>query len=104
MIVFLHDRGNQNTIGILVFALFEFVEPDIKWPIADQFDVFPTDYFLPVVSHELGITRGDVDDLGGIETDRLGDHRAPAFPERAGDDIKIRPGWTRSDDERVREL
>ena len=36
---------------------------------------------LPIAAMQLGVARRDVDDLGGIEADRLRDDRAPAFVE-----------------------
>ena len=46
LVVLLHDRGDQHAVGVLVFALLEFVEPDLEPPIADQLDVFPADDLL----------------------------------------------------------
>ena len=46
LIIFLHDRRDEHAVGKLVFALLEFVEPDVERPVADQLDVFPADHFL----------------------------------------------------------
>src|ERR1700730_3044974 len=40
-IIFLHDRRDEHAIWKLIFAFLEFIEPDIEWAIANQFDVFP---------------------------------------------------------------
>ena len=48
LVVLLHDRGDQHAVRILVFALLEFVDPDLERPIADQLDVFPADHLLAV--------------------------------------------------------
>ena len=102
--ILLHDRGDEHAVGELVLALLEFLQPDLERPVADQFDVFPADDFLAVAGHELGVARRDIDDLRGIEADRLGNDRAPAFLEGAGDDVEIRPRRTGADDERIGEL
>src|SRR5262249_42933572 len=100
-IVFLHDRRDENAVGMLVFALFEFVEPDVELAIADKLDVLPADNVLAIRCVELRVTRRDVDHFRGVEADRFRDDRAPTFAERAGDDVEICPGRAGSDHERV---
>ena len=43
--ILLHDRGDQDAIGILILAALEFFEPDLERAIADQLDVFPAEDF-----------------------------------------------------------
>jgi len=85
--IFLHDGGDQNAVGKHVFALLEFVQPDLERPVADQFDVLPTDDFPVILAHQLGVAGRDVDDFGRVEADRFGDDGAPTFFERFGDDV-----------------
>jgi hypothetical protein len=88
---FLHDGGDETPSGEPVLAPLEFVDPVRERPVADQLDVFPADH-LAVRGVELGVARGDVDDLRGVEAHGLGDDRAPALPEGARDDVEVRPG------------
>lgn len=84
-----------------VSGLLEFAEPDLEFPVADEFDILPADDFLAVVGHQFPVTRADVDDLGAVETDGLGDHSAPTFFEVAFDDFEIGAGRAGADHQRV---
>ena len=102
--IFLHDGSNQDAVGKHVFALFEFVEPDLERPVADQFDVLPADDLLAVLAHQLGVTRRDVDDLGRVEADRFGDDGAPPFLERFANNVQVGAGRAGADDKRIGQL
>ena len=101
--ILLHDRRNEDAVGVEVLALLELVDPEVKRPVADQLDVFPADD-LAAGGVELGVARGNVDDLGGVEADGLRDDGAPALAERAADDAEVGAGRAGADDERIREL
>src|SRR5262249_14113785 len=55
-------------------------------------------------SAQLGVARRGVDDLGGIERERLGHHAAPAQVVRSGDHLAVGAGRPRTEHERVVEL
>jgi hypothetical protein len=102
LVIFLHDRGDKDAVGELIFALLEFIEPDVERPVADELNIFPADDVFAIVAHQLRVTRRDVDHLRRIETDRLRNDRAPAFAESARDDVQIRPRRPRADHEWIR--
>ena len=41
VVVFLHDRGDENAFGVLVFDLLEFFDPGFEAAIGDELDIFP---------------------------------------------------------------
>ena len=90
--------------GYVSLRFLEFVEPDLERPVADELDVLPADDFLAVAGHQLGVARADVDDLGAVEADGLGDDAAPAFVEGALDDLGVGARRAGADDEGVGEL
>jgi len=67
--------------GNLFLAPFEFINPERKRAVADEFNVFPTDDFA-ARSKQFGVTRGDIDDLGGVEAHGFGDDKRPSLPGR----------------------
>jgi hypothetical protein len=40
-VVFLHDRGNQDAVGVLVLYFLEFVDPDFEAAVGNQLDILP---------------------------------------------------------------
>ena len=44
LVVLFHDRGNQNVVGVILFDLAKFFQPDVNGPIGNQFDVLETDH------------------------------------------------------------
>ncbi len=102
--IFLHDRGDQHAVGMPVLDLFEFVEPDVEGPIADQLDILPADDFFRLGGAESGISRLHVGHFRRIETDRLADHGAPAFVERLADDVGVRARRAGRDDQGIGEF
>ena len=99
--IFLHDGGDQDAVGKHVLALLEFVHPNLKRAVADQFDVFPADDLLAVVAHQFGVAWRDVDDFGSVEADGFGDDGAPTFLEGLGDDVQVGPRRAGGDDKRI---
>src|SRR5205807_8206507 len=79
--VLLHDRGNQHAVGILVLDLLELVDPGGERAVANQLDVLPADDLVRPGSAQAAVARLHVDDLGGVEADRLADDRAPTLVE-----------------------
>ena len=104
LVVFLHDRGDEDAFRVGVLGFLEFLQPDGKRPVADQFDVFPANDLRLVLREQLAIARSDIDDLGGVEADRLGNDAAPAFTEGAVDDVQVGPGRAGGNDKRVLEF
>jgi hypothetical protein len=99
--IFFHDGSDQHAFGKKVFALLEFVQPDLERAVANQFDIFPADNFLSVMAHQFRVARRDIDDLRGVEADGLGDDGAPAFLEGLGYDVQIGSRRAGGDDERI---
>ena len=46
LVVLLHDRGDDDAVGVLVLELLELVDPDLERPIGDQLDVLPAEDLL----------------------------------------------------------
>lgn len=90
--VLLHDRGDEDAVGIFVFDLFELIEPGIEGAVADELDVFPADDFVRIGRSQAAVAGLNVDDLGGVEADCFADDGAPAFIEGLADDVGIRAG------------
>src|SRR3989442_342725 len=101
LVVFLHDRGDDDAAGVFVLELLELIDPDLERAVGDQLDVLPAINLLRFLGTQTGIARRNVDDFRSIETDGLGHHRAPAFIERLADDVSIGPRWAGADDEWV---
>src|SRR5262249_21752358 len=96
--VLLHDRGDQNAVGVSVFELLDLVDPGGEGAVADQLDVLPADDFLRFGGAQPPVARLHVDDLGGVEADGFTYDRAPAFVERLADDVGVGPRRPRGDD------
>src|ERR1041385_497608 len=77
LFVLLHDRRNQNVVGILFLNLPKLVEPDVDRTIRDQFDVLETDHLTRGSRTEFSVSRNNVNDLRGFETDSLSNSAAP---------------------------
>lgn len=99
--ILLHHGGDEDSIRVGVLGLFEFIEPDVEFAVADEFDVLPADHFLAIVGHQFGVARADVDDFGTIQANGFGDHTAPTFPEGAFDHLYIGPRRAGADDKGV---
>ena len=104
LFVFLHDRGDQNVVWILLLDLSKLVEPHVDWPIGDQFDVFESDHLTRGSRAEFSITRNNVDDLRGFETDSLSNSAAPTCVVRLCENAGIRSRRPRTEQKRVRKL
>ncbi len=100
LVELLHDGGDERAGGLGVLAAFELVLPEFEGAVADELDVFPADD-LAAERVGFGVARGDVDDLGGVEADGLGDDGAPALAEGAVDDGEVRAGGAGADHEGV---
>ena len=100
-VVFLHDRGDENALGILVLHLLEFIDPGFEAAIGDELDVFPAVDFARLAAAQTGVARLNVDDFAGVEADRFADDGAPAFFERFADDIGVRARRAGADDEGI---
>ena len=101
--IFLHHAGDENAVWELALALLELLDPMPERPVADELDVLPPDD-LAARRQQLRVARGDVDDLGGVKADGLGDDGPPAFLKRLGDDVEICAGRAGADDKGIGEL
>mmetsp|Transcript_42699 Transcript_42699/g.107991 ORF Transcript_42699/g.107991 Transcript_42699/m.107991 type:complete len:437 (+) Transcript_42699:397-1707(+) len=100
LVVLLHDGGNEHSVGVLLLEALELVQHDLQRAVADELDVLPAEH-LVVGALELGVARRDVDDLGRVQADRLGNHAAPALVERLLHYDVVRTGRAAADDEGV---
>src|SRR5436190_1678762 len=78
-IVFLHDRGDENPLRVLVFDLLEFVDPGFKTAIGNQLDVLPTVNLAGLAASQPRVSGLNVDYFSGVQTNRFTNDGAPAF-------------------------
>ena len=69
--ILLHDRRNQDPVGILILASPELFKPDLDRAVADEFDVLPSHDFALVRGVKLSIPRGHVNDFRSVKADCL---------------------------------
>ncbi|MEZ6190363.1 MAG: hypothetical protein R3C45_03635 [Phycisphaerales bacterium] len=50
LVELLHDRGDQDAVGVLVLDLLELVDPDTEIAVGDKLDIFPAEDVLAVVA------------------------------------------------------
>src|SRR5262249_10224565 len=95
----------QYLLWMAFLQLAELIQPGVEGAIGDELDVFETHHHLVVLARlELGVAGRGVDDLAGIEANRLADHAAPAELVRLGDYLRIRSGGPRGEQKGIFEL
>mmetsp|Transcript_69898 Transcript_69898/g.221441 ORF Transcript_69898/g.221441 Transcript_69898/m.221441 type:complete len:210 (+) Transcript_69898:780-1409(+) len=105
LVVFLHNRGDQHAVGVLVLEPFELFQHHLQGTVRDELDVLPPDDLLVVaLGAELGVARGDIDDLGGIEGHGLCDDTAPPVVKGLLHNLVVGAGGPAADDEGIGEV
>ena len=103
-VVLLHDRGDENPLGILVLYLFEFIDPRLEAAIGNKLDILPTINLTRLAAPQPRVPRLHVDHFARIQADSFADHRAPALLERLADNIRVGPRRSGADYEWIGKL
>ena len=74
------------------------------WSIRYEFDILKADDLITAANFDFRVTRCGVDDLGGVERERLANHAPPAKIVAARDNLCVGSWRARAQQEWVLEL